>query len=421
MGCNNISSLENSINSFESNISSFFSGEITSISLATNSNSSSVTIIEGSSLNNETSTEIEKSIKIKEIKEKALNYLGKENEVGIYESNEKVNIELAVISCLDAITTKTGYGDRYKILMSDGEDYIYIKTNRKNYEYLEKYVQNRGVYLITGNISLYNKEVEITVSDDIVYLENKTISINYNSLAKKVTLQEAYDLMSQLTLNCKGVSFSKIVQIEVKCLAKDINNTNLYFGNGDKIINIHGHDKVTNNFVVGNSYVLYGALNVYNFRPGLEYVYHTSLNKDIVIDYSNLDNKKASDFYAYTYETDEETTYPNYSKLFENPYIVEGYVNSYLKDGKEYIVLEDNYNENYYSTYQNAKDAKSIFFVNENYIKITSSNSQFCPIYEHLELGSKLKVVVFPYLWNTQKYPQVYCYSFNVIDNNILN
>ena len=147
----------------------------------------------------------------------------------------------------------------------------------------------------------------------------------------------------------------------------------------------------------------------------------TSLNKDIVIDYSNLDNKKASDFYAYTYETDEETTYPNYSKLFENPYIVEGYVNSYLKDGKEYIVLEDNYNENYYSTYQNAKDAKSIFFVNENYIKITSSNSQFCPIYEHLELGSKLKVVVFPYLWNTQKYPQVYCYSFNVIDNNILN
>ena len=75
------------------------------------------------------------------------------------------------------------------------------------------------------------------------------------------------------------------------------------------------------------------------------------------------------------------------------------------------------YKENYYNAYTNARDGKAIFFVNENYQKLISTNTQYCPVYEHIELGSKLRVVVFPYLWNTQKYPQVYCYSFEILDD----
>ena len=245
-------------------------------------------------------------------------------------------------------------------------------------------------------------------------MPNETITLNNDRFETK-SLEEIYTEINKLKLNCKGVAFSKIIKTKVKCLAKDINNTNLYFGSGNKIINVHGSDKVTNKFNEGKSYMLVGALSMHNFRPGLEYVDAYSLEEEIEFNTNDLETKKASDFYKYTYETDEDATYPNYTKLFENPYIIEGYANSYIKDGKEYIVLEDTYNNNYYSTYQNARDAKTVFFVNEDYTKLTASNSKYCPMYEHLELGTKLEVVIFPYLWNTQKYPQVYCYNFNAI------
>lgn len=366
------------------------------------------------STNSEESIENQSFSTIKEIKEKAKEFIGLENEVGVYESNIKVNINLKLLACLDAITSKTGYGDRYKLLMSDGKDYIYVKTTQENYSYLKDYVTDQSVYFISGTISIYNNEVEITSKEKSTYLPNESITFDYENIETN-SLEEIYDKIYELKLNCKGIAYSKIIKTEVKCLAKDINNTNLYFGKDNKIINVHGNDKVTNKFTSGKSYMLIGAVSMYNFRPGLEFVEAYDLDEDIEFNCNNLETKKASDLYKYTYETDEDDTYPNYSKLFENPYIIEGYINSYIKDNKEYIVLEDEFNENYYNTYQNAKDAKAAFFVNENYIKLNSTNSKYCPIYEHLELGSKLKVVVFPYLWNTQKYPQIYCYDFCAI------
>ena len=399
-----------SISSTTSSTTSSNSSSDFSSSSSTGSSSSS------SSTSSTNSSSLIEKYNIKKIKEKAKEFIGLENSVGVYESNVKVSLNLKMLACLDAITTKSGYGDRYKILMTDGEDYIYVKTTQKNYEYLKKYVANKGVYKINGNISLYNNEVEITMKEDITYLENENLVVDYNDISTSKSLYETYQLMNNLKLNCKGVGYSEIVKVKVKCLAKDINNTNMYFGNGDYIINVHGHDKVTNGFTVGSSYTLYGALNMYNFRPGLEYVHHEASSTSIEFDVSNLQTMKASDFYKFKYETDKDSTYPNYSKLFEKPVIVEGYANSYTKDGKEYVVLDEKYNENYYNTYQNAMNAKAIFFANENYVKLTSSNSKYCPMYEHIERETKLKVIVFPYLWNTQKYPEVYCFAFEEIE-----
>ena len=415
-GLTNVSSLSTSSSStsFSSSINetSSTSNEELSSSTSSSGSTTSSLISSSSSIPSSSSKEEIKNITIKDIKEEASKYKGLENNVGVYESNKTVEIDLVLIACLDAITTKQGYGDRYKILMSDGEDYIYIKTTLENYNYLKQYVDNRGVYKVKGNISLYNNEVEITVNDDITYLENKSIDVDYNDLAIKTTLENVYQEINSLKLNSKGIAFSKLVSIDVVCLAKDINNTNLYFGNGEYIINVHGNDKVTNKFVKGSSYNLVGALNMHNFRPGLEYVYAVKLDTGVEFNASNAKEMKASDFYNYKYETDEDPTYPNYTKLFEKPYKIKGYVNSYMKDSKEYIVFEDKYNDNYYSTYQNAQSAKAVFFVNENYVKLTSSNSKYCPLYEHLDLGTYLEITIFPYLWNTSKYPQVYCYDF---------
>lgn len=407
------SSRDSSTSSKVSSLSTLTSSTISSNSSLEESSSSSSN--SSSSLSSSSSSENKETLTISSIKEEAKKYKGLENSVGVYESNYYVEIDLTLIACLDAITTKSGYGDRYKILMSDGNDYIYIKTKQENYTYLKNYVEDRGVYTVKGYISLYNNEVELTVSEKPTYLSNKTIDINYETLAAKDTLENIYNEMYDLKLNCKGIAFSKIVAIDVVCLAKDINNTNLYFGNGSRIINVHGSDKVTNKFVVGSSYTLYGALNMHNFRPGLEYVHSVKLDSKIEFNTDDAKEIKAEDFYKYKYETDKDASYPNYSKLFEYPYVIKGYANSYTKDNKEYVVFEDKYNTNYYSTYQNAMNAKAVFFVNENYIKLTASNSKYCPMYEHIDAGTNLETIIFPYLWNTQKYPQVYCYSFNEI------
>lgn len=372
--------------------------------------------IEVPSVSNEPSISITPSVEtpvnklsVKEIKEIAKGFKGKENSVGVYESNIEADIDLTLIACLDAVTTKTGYGDRYKILMCDDNDYIYIKTSAENYQYLKQYVNDRSLYNIKGNISLYNNEVEITVSTKPTYL-NTSKNINYDNFASLKTLSETYDELNDLKLNCKGISFSKIVKIHAKCLSKDINNTNMYFGNGDYIINVHGNDKVTNKFTKDNNYVLYAALSMHNFRPSLEYVYHTSLNdEDIIIDYSNLETKQASDFYKYTYEVDKDSSYPNYSSMFKHPYFVEGYFNLYIKSNKYYAVIESTYKDTYYSTYQNARSAKTLMIVNENYVGL--SDLKYLPVLNELENGTKIKAIVFPYLWNTNDYPQIYYYG----------
>lgn len=420
IGCNN-----NNITSAISNEikSEIISNEINNnLSLDSSSiNQSSIVFEESSSLNNESilnssivsDSEIkqeEKITSIKQIKEIAKEYTTLKNNVGVYESNINVELDLKLLACLDAITTKKGYGNKHKLLMSDGTNYIYVKTTESNYNYLKDYVNDQSTYKVSGNISLYNDEVEITNSIKPTYLPNKQININYENIEEK-SLPQIYNDLYSLTLNCKGVAFSKIIKTKVKCIAKDINNSNMYFANNDKIIMVHGHDKVTNKFTAGSSYLLYGALSMYNFRPSLEYVYSSALQENINFDTSSLTKKTAADFYNYKYEVDKDANYPNYSKLFETPYIIDGYPNIYLKDNKEYMVFEDNYTANIYETYQQALNKKAVFIVNENYVKLTQSNNKYCPLYEYLSETSKVQIIVFPYLWNTNKYPQVYCYG----------
>ena len=89
--------------------------------------------------NSQNSNFSEESIKneeissIADIKNKAQGFEKLVNNVGVYESSIYVDINLKLIACLDSITSKTGYGDRYKLLMSDGNDYIYIKTKEFYY------------------------------------------------------------------------------------------------------------------------------------------------------------------------------------------------------------------------------------------------------------------------------------------------
>ena len=388
-----------------------------STAVQTTSSSSNITSSNNSSeQSSSSSNSAAEKISVKDIKKKAENYLSSVNEIGVYESTEEVEIDLQLIAVLDAITTKQGYGSRYKALMSDGEDYIYVKITDTEYKNLKKYVTERQTYHVKGVIGLYNNtETEIISNGEIEYIGDEIILTDYLSLADELSLSDIYENLNNLALNCKGVAYSSIIKTKVTCLAKDINSTNLYFGNGQYIINVHGNDKVTNNFTKGSSYILVGALSVYNYRPSLEYVYSEPISEEITFDYNNALSLKASEFYNYTYQVDEEEKYPEYTKFFETPKLVEGYINYYLKDGKGNLVLTDNYYNSPFSTIENAKSAKSIMIDNENCRQLTDSNVAYCPLYEYALEETKISLVIFPYMWNTSKYPLVYCYNFSIL------
>ena len=418
-GTNIISSISvsSSTSSSQSNVETTSSSNQTSLSTSSSSPITVQTSSNNSSWQSSSSSNsADEKISVKYIRQKAENYLSSVNEVGVYESTEEVEIDLQLIAVLDAITTKQGYGSRYKALMSDGEDYIYVKITDTEYKNLKKYVTERQTYHVKGVIGLYNKtEAEIISNGEIEYIGDEIILTDYLSLADELSLSDIYEDLNNLTLNCKGVAYSSIIKTKVTCLAKDINSTNLYFGNGQYIINVHGNDKVTNNFTKGSSYILIGALSVYNYRPSLEYVYSEPISEEITFDYNNALSLKASEFYNYTYQVDEEEKYPEYTKFFETPKLVEGYINYYLKDGKGNLVLTDNYYNSPFSTIENAKSAKSIMLDNENCRQLTDSNVAYCPLYEFALEEIKVSLVVFPYMWNTSKYPLVYCYNFSIL------
>ena len=93
--------------------------------------------------------------------------------------------------------------------------------------------------------------------------------------------------------------------------------------------------------------------------------------------------------------------------------IYKGYANVYQKDYKYNVVLNDKYNKGVgYDTYTSAKNDKALFIKNESCVGLTDFT--FCPFNECVLENVYIEVVVAPYLWNTNKYWQVY-----VLENSI--
>lgn len=341
--------------------------------------------------------------------------VGSENEVGVAESDCKVSFVAKMYSCLDAVTTKSGYGNRYKILVADTTGYLYVKVPYASYEYLTKYDNQYGCYRFEGTVSLYNGEVEVTSDLKPVYLNETDIAVDWEILAEENdSLETVYRDIYALKTNTKGIAFSGIVGLNLLCLARDFENTNVYLTDGKNIVNMHGNAHLYTKFTPGFSYHVYAAKTIHNFRPGLEFVAASVLEQPMSFQTEDLQSMTASEFYRYTYQVDKNDAYPSYSALFENAYRFEGYVNYYEKDGKIYMVLEDAYKENSYSSYTAAKDAKAVFLKNKNCVGIqTEKDEAACELLSCLD--GKVEMILFPYLWNTLGYFQVYYYSCTLI------
>ena len=422
VGCNRNSSSVSSIisNTTSENVtlSSNSSGNTSSISNSYLSESS-VSTTSSNEINNTSSeedlssTSEEKILSdLEVIKECARGLKSSVNDLGVAESNVKVSLDLKILSVFDMITTKNGMGNRYKLLMSDGNGFIYVKTNADVYQKAKSRI---GQTLnIQGTVSLYCDLEEIT-HDGTFTLGSKSIP---DPEFKKVSLEEAYAYTDEITLNGKGCNGGTLVQVECKYLGK-MDDTNGLFFDGEYIINVHGDSKFLNSLKIGSSYNLNGALNVFNFRPGLQYYSSSSSEKEFSsIDVSKLELMDDS-AYSIKYEVDKLSKYPEYSNMFKKLRKIEGYVNYYVKDSKYYTVFDKEYKEDYYNAYTNAMNAKALFFKNESMVNLSSEiGLSKNPLHEHYVSGNKVSIVVAPYLWNTNKYWQVYALenSITIID-----
>ena len=401
-----ISSLESSsIDSSESICSSDYesSSSIASSSSSLESESSSVS----------SSTSIETLNSISACKDRAVELLPLVNDKNVAESDIQVEIVAKVLARFDAITTKSGYGDRYKILVANEEGYIYLKVNSDIYSKLENKI---GTFFnIKGNLSLYCGEVEITVSEMLTEVSHE--SNNYENLYVEKSIEQIYRNLDSISLNTKGCGYSSLVKFTGKYLAT-MDNVVLLFTDGSKIIQVHGPKKFKNSLSVGQVYDIYGAMNMYNYRPGIEYIFSKNNNQINISNYDKNSLKTINNsIYSIKYEVDKNKTYPSYSSMFEELKIYKGYANFYQKGSNYYVVLTDQYNEESYYAYTNAKDDKALFIKNESCTGLMDFT--FCPFEQYILENICIELVVAPYLWNNQKYWQVFALegSISVVNN----
>lgn len=311
-----------------------------------------------------------------------------------------------LLARLDAITTQRNYGNRYKLLFVDSTGYLYVKVDLTTYQKLENAIGN--TYKVVGNPSIYVGQAEVVINS---YQAATAINVDLASISEAMNdLSSVHSYASTLSLNSKGVAFGKLARVNAVYVAK-VDNAVLLFRDANNAIYLHGDNYIGNRFTLGGSYRLTVAITMFNFRPGIEFVaQETTSPLEIESDISDYDSITATQLYTQKYEVDKNATYPNYSNKFVSLLRFEGYANYYLKDGSAYIVLEDTFKAEAYSTYQNAATAKAIFVKNADSVGLYGDYEYSqCPFSDYIsDEPIKIEVAFMPYLWNTSKYWQGY-------------
>ena len=411
IGCNNSQVNSSSTNTSDSIISS---SEISSSNSSFSSDdiSSSINNSNQSSSNNSSSSQevIDVITSISECKTRYVELLNQVNEYQVAESDIQVELSGKVLARFDAITSKSGYGNRYKILIANDEGYIYLKVSQEVYSYLENKIGQS--ILVKGTLSSYCGECEVTVNQDVTLLSE---TFEVTDLFVSQSFDQVQEQILSLDTNIKGCAISSLVKISGQYIG-EMDDKVLLFYDGNKVLFVHGPDKFKNGLTLNKVYDIYGAISLYNYRPGIEFV-EAKINSELVI--NPIDKTKLylinSDIYNINYQVDTDFSYLDYTNMFFELKLFRGYANLYYKNSSGYVVLDSLYHNEEYSSYTSARNNKALFVKNENYTNLyTSQDYLNCPLYDYLCEEIYLDMVVVRYLWNTNKYWQVY-----ILDNCI--
>lgn len=385
----------------------------TSGSTSTGINSDTTSDATGDSSSNSSSSDSTPVLESQTIDEIRLLSLACEtiaNEVGVGISSEYVKFTGKLLARLDSATSKSAYGKQYKLLFVDSTGYIYVSSDYADYN---KFGVGIGSsYQIIGNPSYYIGAAEVVLAS---YTSVGAINVNLSTIAENApSIAAVHEHASSLSLNNKGVAFSKIVTFDAIYFGK-ADDSVLLFVDANNAIYVHGDRYIGNQFTLGNSYRLTAAITMFKFRPGVEFLEKVAIdNMEIEIEAETL---TATELYNYQYEVDKAPSYPNYSSKFTKLYTHIGYANYYYKDSDAYVVLEDAFNKNTYSTYQGARSAKALFLKNDNCIDLYfESDFNNCPFSQYKTAEPiQIMTIFMPYLWNDLDYWQGFAVAVKMV------
>lgn len=355
----------------------------------------------------DTSSE-QQEVNVKSIKKECLALTLPENSAGLIETDVERTITGRIFAVYDSIATGKDYATslRYKAMFSDGTDYMFLSINEAFYQKVKDYTYaSNTTYEVTGTLEMYRGTPMLKISS-YTFL-NKVLDIDISLFGFESTISEVKEEISSSRVSSKGNAYLSIHNIKMKYLAK-MDNAVLLFTDGNNFIEVHGSNKVGNNFTIGSSYIVTGSAGLYIYKPSFEFLQCQIIDEEIVTP-SPLNEIKASDFYSYTYKNDTEKHYVSYEHSFYDSYSFKGYVTSYFKSGNEYLVLSDSYRSKSFDTYTQALNAKAVFLKNDTetalYYESDYSHSKLLP---YLNSQEQIEITIVSYLFNTQKYFQVY-------------
>ncbi len=381
-----------------------------------NSNTSNQELSSSTTNSNQSSStsgneEIIETITISSAKEKSLALADKVNDVDVAVSTETIQIKGVLLSRNDAVTTKSGYGNRYKLFIADATSYIYVQVDYKVYAKLENSIGK--TYLFKGNPSLYCKEPELVIES---YEEVSSINIDLATLSTPFTsVNDIHQKEKTLSTNCKGIAYSSLISIDLTYIGIHDDKV-LLFSDGKDLILVHTRDKIKNSLTLNSSYHLYATLSMYYYRPGLEYISHENINQiDVTSLKNNAKDITAQELYSTRiYDKDNNKSnmfYEEYTSRYQYLYHFKGYLDYYMVNSKIYVVLTDTLIDHQSIwTKENAISNKSLFIVNDYYFNISEFQFTSSNYYQDYLNGSQLDIYFSLDLYNTGKYFQIFLY-----------
>lgn len=394
------------------------SSEDTTISSDTSStdiSSSDETTTDDTSYSDDTSSNEEDNIITIQEARALSSSLTNQNSVGVAISDTLVSIEAKLIFTDSSIAGSKYWNDDnlYKALIVDETGYVYASVTSTDYEQLKKYqYEDTSYYMFTGYIANYIGMPEIKVIN-YEWLKNHENNITKEQIkafvSEEKSLSTIYQDIASNPINVKGVYYGDLVKFTAKYLAK-MDDSVLLFTDGNNVIQLHGTNKIGNNFTLNSVYTIYGIESTYIYKPNINYVCHETSSKSVEINADELTYMTATDLYKVKYTNDKTNHYPNYEQQFYSLRKFKGYANIYLKNGNQYIVFTDTYRSDSFSAYTAAASAKALFLKNDSEIGLYKDadfiNSRFYD--EYVLENVELDVILVPYLYNTQNYWQVY-------------
>lgn len=365
------------------------------------------------------SQEEDSIVSLNEAVSQSLSLTNEVNEAGYYKSEEIVEFEGKVLTIADSICTKKYYNEsnRYKALVSDGNDLAYVALTDTMYKSMKDYAgASNSVYRFKAYLGKYYSSAEL-IAIEATWL-NKTLAHDfpYDSLPL-LNLSEVQEEISSLPISEKGFCYGKTVRFQATYIDELVQEV-LLFSDGTKTIQLHGDSKISNSFSKGSRYEVVANLGLYQYKPSLEFVTIAQRleGKD---ELPPSTSKTASDQYKITYQKDKNYHQSKYESDYYSTYEFTGYVNAFAKDGTYTFVLIDQYKESNFSTKETARAGKALFVNNETERNVYGEKElNYSSLYDYYLENKRIKITYSPYLFHTESYWMVFCHfsTLSVVD-----